>query len=101
MVKKRQLLLGWIAAIALFSGCESVNNSDRWQRGKRYVWIPPRTGSLVGRWVAKDDGGGNARPDVAEKKKRDAKRALAKKKAKKAAAEPEPARASSPPERFR
>lgn len=90
-----------VVLMFVFAGCSSEHSETR-HGDKRYVWIPPRTGSNVGRWVAKDDETRNAKARDSDKKRRAEKRAEAKKaKVKEGAPESEPVRESSPPERFR
>ncbi len=101
MIRKGISFATGLVMLFAFGGC-SADNSESWQRGKRYVWIPPRTGSNVGRWVAKDDGESHPKARGADKKRRQEKRAEAKKeKAKARTPETGPERESSPPERFR
>lgn len=98
MVRIRKCFAIGIALILWTSACCAAP-AERWERGKRYVWQPPRTGSNVGRWVEKAEGGANPQKARAEKKKKQAERAEKKARTKERAA-PAPID-NSPPERFR
>ena len=90
-----------LSLLSLLVSCGSAP-PDRWQRGKNYVWVPPRTGSYVGRWVAKDEDNPEAKPARAKKKARANSVAKAQKsKPREKPAEPEPSASSPPPDRFR
>lgn len=101
-----KVLRGAICAILaiLLSACGSMQ-PVRSDRGQDYVWMPPTTGTNVGRWVARDSGDAVKRPARAKKKKRVVEEAKVKpeKKAKPRAraSRAEPGVSSSPPDRFR
>ncbi|MFL6583331.1 MAG: hypothetical protein ACJ8KU_02305 [Chthoniobacterales bacterium] len=49
-------LLVCLFAVVAITACHSPAPSDDWRRGKTYRKIEPRTGSLVPRYVAVEDG---------------------------------------------
>lgn len=97
---KRESRAACLLMMLVFAGC-AVQNSPAPPRREGYVWIPPSTGTNVGRWVAKEGAVTDRTAADEEKKRRVEKRAQAKKaKANERASEAEP-RSTSPPDRFR